>query len=88
MRKLFAALAITVASLAVFEGCAHPLAALCGLQAQASRGVAQRLRKSPSGGGRVGAVLAARPAIAHDGLPHARRHWPLIRGSSLGLRLS
>ena len=84
MRKLCAALAITAASLAIFEGCAPgPLAALCSLQAEASRRVARRLRKPSPGGRRVGAVLAARPALAHDAVPNPRRQRSLISARAL-----
>ena len=79
MRKPLAALALVVAALAVVRGmCPGPLAALRGLPAQASRGIARRLGKPPAGRRRLGAVLVPRPALAHDPVPDPRRPRSLI----------
>src|SRR3954453_15965521 len=57
---------------------AHPSAALCGLEAQESRRVTQRLGKPPDGRRRLGAILAARSAVSPDTIPHPWRPWALI----------
>ena len=80
MRKLFAALAITVASLAVFEGCAPvPLPYYAAYKPRRVEELLVEFGKPAAGGRRMGAVLDARPAVAHDSLPNSRRHRTMIR---------
>src|SRR4051794_30763255 len=47
----------------------RPAAALRGLQAEAGRTIARRLREPPPGGRRMGPILVPRPALAHDAVP-------------------
>ena len=81
MRKLFAALAITAASLAVFEGCAP--VPLPHYAAYKPRRVEELLVDSENlrqAGDEWERALAARPTFAHDAFPHPRRRRPLIQG--------
>src|SRR5262245_45125654 len=57
---------------------AGPLAALRSVEAEASRGVARRLGESPPRGRRLGALLAARPALAPVAVPHSWRRGSML----------
>ena len=74
-----AAMAIVVASLAVFEGCAPvPLPHYAAYRPKASRRIARRLGKPPAWPATMGTVLVPRPAVAPDAVPDPRRPRSLI----------
>ena len=82
MRKLLAAMAIMVASLAVFEGCAPiPLPHYAAWKPKRVEELLVDSENLRHGRRRLGAILAPRSAFPPDTIPHPWRPWALIARS-------